>query len=102
MVFKKIFHFFLLLFIFCSFSLVSLADSKNQIISKSTSYILKNSYFFEKDDHLEIFNAGIDSINNFSENILVKYKKIILVDYSKQKYIQMVKNLKLSSKIHVT
>jgi len=75
MVFKKIFHFFLLLFIFCSFSLVSLADSKNQIISKSTSYILKNSYFFEKDDHLEIFNAGIDSINNFSENILVKYKK---------------------------
>ena len=75
MLFKKIFHFFLLLFIFCSFSLVSLADSKNQIISKSTSYILKNSYFFEKDDHLEIFNAGIDSINNFSEDILVKYKK---------------------------
>ena len=75
MLFKNILHFSLLLFIPYFFSLVSLADSKNQIISNSTSYILKNSYFFEKDDHFEIFKAGIDSINNFSEDILIKYKK---------------------------
>ena len=75
MLFKNILHFSLLLFITYFFSLVSLADSKNQIISNSTSYILKNSYFFEKDDHFEIFKAGIDSINNFSEDILIKYKK---------------------------
>ena len=75
MLFKNILHFSLLLLIPYFFSLVSLADSKNQIISNSTSYILKNSYFFEKDDHFEIFKAGIDSINNFSEDILIKYKK---------------------------
>lgn len=75
MLFKNILHFSLLLFIPYFFSLVSLADSKNQIILNSTSYILKNSYFFEKDNHFEIFKAGIDSINNFSEEILIKYKK---------------------------
>ncbi len=75
MLFKNILHFTLLLFIPYFFSLASIADSKNQIISNSTTYILKNSYFFEKDDHFEIFKAGIDSINNFSEDILIKYKK---------------------------
>ena len=68
MILRNIFLVLIALFVILS---DSFANSRKTIES-TASYISKSSHFYEKDTYENIFLKGIDSINLFSENILVE------------------------------
>lgn len=68
MILRNIFLVLIALFLILS---DSFANSRKTIES-TASYVSKSSHFYEKDTYENIFLKGIDSINLFSENILVE------------------------------
>lgn len=68
MILRNIFLVLIALFVILS---DSFANSRKTIES-TASYVSKSSHFYEKDTYENIFLKGIDSINLFSENILVE------------------------------
>lgn len=68
MILRNIFLVLIALFLILS---DSFANSRKTIES-TASYVSKNSHFYDKDTYENIFLKGIDSINLFSENILVE------------------------------
>ena len=68
MILRNIFLVLISLFLILS---DSFANSRKTIES-TASYVSKSSHFYDKDTYENIFLKGIDSINLFSENILVE------------------------------
>lgn len=68
MILRNIFLVLIALFLILS---DSFANSRKTIES-TASYVSKSSHFYDKDTYENIFLKGIDSINLFSENILVE------------------------------
>ena len=58
---------------FTLFNLNNICHAEN-IISSTGNYIKNNGYFYKDSGLDEIFEAGIDAINNTSEDILITYK----------------------------
>ena len=73
MVFKIIRYLILAFTLFFSYSNINLAQTTD-IIGSTGKYIKSNGYFFDEKAINKIFEAGIDSINNFSEDLLISYE----------------------------
>jgi len=94
----------LISFLLLSF-LTSVFAQQDNIIDSTGEYIKLNSYFYDESTINKIFDAGINSINNFSDDLLVKYDKnsqtntlkIEINDNGNQKYLTLQNNDNLKS-----
>ena len=99
MVFKIIRYLILVFTLFFSYSNANLAQT-NDIIGSTGKYIKSNGYFFDEKAINKIFEAGINSMNNFSENLLISYEsesnsgviKVKIIDNGSTKILSLKNN----------
>ena len=102
MVFKIIIYLILVFTLFFSYSNANLAQT-NDIIGSTGKYIKSNGYFFDVKAINKIFEAGINSMNNFSENLLISYEsesnsgviKVKIIDNGSTKILSLKNNNRL-------
>jgi len=102
MVFKIIRYLILVFTLFFSYSNINLAQT-NDIIGSTGKYIKSNGYFFDEKAINKIFEAGIDSINNFSEDLLISYEskstngviKVKIIDNGSTRTLSLKNNNRL-------
>ena len=102
MVFKIIRYLLLVFTLILSYSHVNHAQT-NDIIGSTGKYIKSNGYFFDEKAINKIFEAGINSMNNFSEDLLIKYEsksnngviKVEIIDNGSTKILSLKNNNRL-------
>ena len=102
MVFKIIRYLILVFTLFFSYSNINLAQTTD-IIGSTGKYIKSNGYFFDEKAINKIFEAGIDSINNFSEDLLISYEskstngviKVKIIDNGSTRTLSLKNNNRL-------
>ena len=102
MVFKIIRYLILVFTLFFSYSNANLAQT-NDIIGSTGRYIKSNGYFFDEKAINKIFEAGINSMNNFSEDLLISYEsksnsgaiKVKIIDNGSTKILSLKNNNRL-------
>ena len=102
MVFKIIRYLILVFTLFFTYSNINLAQT-NDIIGSTGKYIKSNGYFFDEKAINKIFEAGIDSINNFSEDLLISYEskstngviKVKIIDNGSTRTLSLKNNNRL-------
>ncbi|NSW73421.1 PDZ domain-containing protein [bacterium] len=102
MVFKIIRYLLLVFTLIISYSHVNHGQT-NDIIGSTGKYIKSNGYFFDEKAINKIFEAGINSMNNFSEDLLIKYEsksnngviKVEIIDNGSTKILSLKNNNRL-------
>ena len=102
MVFKIIRYLILVFTLFFSYTNINLAQTTD-IIGSTGKYIKSNGYFFDEKAINKIFEAGIDSINNFSEDLLISYEskstngviKVKIIDNGSTRTLSLKNNNRL-------
>jgi hypothetical protein len=73
MVLRNLLSWFVLFFVITDFS-HGFSKQESFTIRDTAKYIQKNSYFYNNDQYKDILIKSINTINSYSDNVLIKIK----------------------------